>query len=88
MELFEYGSIRAASLVQEEALDLALVNMNFYDIDKMNTFRIQTEPPCVLRFQGSSSCETKGAFHRNVKRRAYHYVQYGLGAEYNLKLPL
>ena len=43
VELFEYGSIRAASLVQEEALDLALVNMNFYDIDKMNTFRIQTE---------------------------------------------
>lgn len=43
VELFEYGSIRAASLVQEEALDLALVNMHFYDIDKMNTFRIQTE---------------------------------------------
>ena len=43
LELFEYGSIRAASLVQEETLDLALVNMHFYDIDKMNTFRIQTE---------------------------------------------
>lgn len=43
VELFEYGSIRAASLVQEETLDLALVNMHFYDIDKMNTFRIQTE---------------------------------------------
>lgn len=43
VELFEYGSIRAASLVQEETLDLALVNMHFYDIDKMNAFRIQTE---------------------------------------------
>ena len=43
VELFEYGSIRAASLVQEEILDLALVNMHFYNIDKMNTFRIQTE---------------------------------------------
>lgn len=43
IELFEYGSIRAANLVQEEILDLALVNMHFYDIDKMNTFRIQTE---------------------------------------------
>ena len=31
VELFEYGSIRAASLVQEETLDLALVNMHFYD---------------------------------------------------------
>ena len=43
VELFEYGSIRAASLVQDETLDLALVNMHFYDIDKMNSFRLQTE---------------------------------------------
>ena len=43
VELFEYGSIRAASLVQEEALDLALVNMNFYDIDKMNSCTLRTE---------------------------------------------
>lgn len=43
MELFEYGSIRAASLVQDETLDLALVNMHFYNIDKMNSFRLQTE---------------------------------------------
>ena len=40
VELFEYGSRRAADLVQEETLDLALVNMNFYDIDKMNSCRI------------------------------------------------
>ena len=37
LELFEYGSIRAASLVNEEALDVSLVNMDFYDIDKMNS---------------------------------------------------
>ena len=43
MELFEYGSIRAASLVQDETLDLTLVNMHFYNIDKMNSFRLQTE---------------------------------------------
>lgn len=30
LELFEYGSIRAATLVQEEVMDLALVNMHFY----------------------------------------------------------
>jgi len=40
IELFEYGSIRAAALVQEDELDLALVNMHFYDIDKMNSYRI------------------------------------------------
>lgn len=43
MELFEYGSIRAAGLVRQELLDLALVNMNFYDIDKMNSCRILTD---------------------------------------------
>lgn len=43
VELFEYGSIRAASLVQEEQLDLALVNMHFYDADNMNTYQIHSE---------------------------------------------
>ena len=36
-ELFEYGSIRAANMVQEGKLDLALVNMHFYEIDKLNS---------------------------------------------------
>lgn len=40
MEMFEYGSNRAASLVQEDVMDLALVNMHFYDIDKMHSYRI------------------------------------------------
>lgn len=40
VELFEYGSIRAAKLVHENVLDLALVNMNFYEIDKLNSFPI------------------------------------------------
>ncbi len=51
VELYEYGSIRAAKLVQEDALDLALVNMNFYDIDKLNSFRILSDKIvfCVSR---------------------------------------
>lgn len=36
IELFEYGSIRAAGLVCEDVLDLALVNMHFCEIDKLN----------------------------------------------------
>lgn len=43
VELFEYGSIRAASLVQEDMLDIAFVNMHFYDVDKMNSYRILAE---------------------------------------------
>ena len=43
LELFEYGSIRAASLVNEEALDVSLVNMDFYDIDKMNSYTIDSD---------------------------------------------
>lgn len=43
IELFEYGSIRAASLVQEDVLDMALVNMHFPDSANMNSFRILTD---------------------------------------------
>lgn len=44
LELFEYGSVRSSSLVQKETLDLALVNLNFYETDKMNSFYLRTEP--------------------------------------------
>ena len=43
VELLEYASIRAANLVQEDALDLALVNMNFYEIDKLNSCQILSD---------------------------------------------
>lgn len=43
VELFEYGSIRAANLVEEESLDLALVNMNFYEIDKLNAYQMLSD---------------------------------------------
>lgn len=43
VELFEYGSIRAATLIQEDILDIALVNMHFYDIDKVYSHRLLTE---------------------------------------------
>lgn len=34
--LEEYGSVRACSLVQDDTLDFALVNMEQYNIDKFN----------------------------------------------------
>lgn len=43
VELFEYGSIRASRLVLEETLDLALVNMNFYEIDKLNSYQLLSD---------------------------------------------
>lgn len=43
VELFEYGSIKAAHLVTDETLDLALVNMNFYEIDKLNSHQILSD---------------------------------------------
>lgn len=42
-ELFEYGSIRAANLVHEGILDAALVNMHFYEIDKLNSIQIMQD---------------------------------------------
>ena len=43
VELYEYGSIRAAQLVEEDMLDLALVNMNFMSLIKLNSSRIMKE---------------------------------------------
>ncbi|MDD3219940.1 MAG: LysR family transcriptional regulator [Lachnospiraceae bacterium] len=43
VELFEYGSIRAANLVAEDTLDLALVNMNFYEIEKLNSYMLLSD---------------------------------------------
>ena len=43
VELYEYGSIRASKLVLEETLDLALVNMNFYEIDKLNSHQLLSD---------------------------------------------
>lgn len=40
VELLEYGSIRASALVQEDVLDLALVNLDFYAVDKLNSYRM------------------------------------------------
>ena len=37
VQLFEYGSVKACRMVQEESLDLALVNMDFYNIDQFNS---------------------------------------------------
>ena len=37
LELSEYGSVRACEMVQEEKLDLGLVNMEMYSIDKFSS---------------------------------------------------
>lgn len=43
VKLLEYGSMRAAGLVYEDVLDLALVNMNFYETDKLNSYEILSD---------------------------------------------
>ena len=84
VELFEYGSIRAASLVQDETLDLALVNMHFYDIDKMNSFRLQTEHLVFCVSRTHHLAKEKEISIEMLK----DHVQYGLRAEYNPEFPL
>ena len=37
VQLLEYGSVKACSLVQSEELDIALVNMGHYSIDQFNS---------------------------------------------------
>ncbi len=47
IKLFEYGSDRAHSLIYNDELDFALVNMEFYDIDRFNS-TILTEDRLLL----------------------------------------
>ena len=51
VELFEYGSVRAANLVLEDTLDLALVNLNFYETNKLNSCQLLSDQLvfCVSR---------------------------------------
>lgn len=37
IQLYEYGSIRARSLLDSEELDVAVANLDFYDLDKYNS---------------------------------------------------
>lgn len=43
VELYEYGSIRAARLVEQESLDLALVNLNFCETGKLNAHQLLSD---------------------------------------------
>lgn len=47
IKLFEYGSDRAHSLIYNDELDFALVNMEFYDIDRFNS-TVLTEDRLLL----------------------------------------
>ena len=38
IQLFEYGTIRARTLVDNEQLDVAMANMDFYNLDKYNSY--------------------------------------------------
>ena len=43
LELSEYGSIRASNMVQNEQLDLGLVNMELYTLDKFSNLVLATD---------------------------------------------
>ncbi len=38
IQLLEYGSLRARTMVDNEQLDVAIVNMDFYNLDKYNSY--------------------------------------------------
>lgn len=43
LELSEFGSVRACSMIQDEQLDVGLVNMEMYDIDKFEKHVLSDE---------------------------------------------
>lgn len=46
LELQEYGSIRACDLVQNDVLDIALINMEFPNVNKFHSMQLMSEPLC------------------------------------------
>ena len=65
-ELFEYGSIRAANMVMEGKLDLALVNMHFYEIDKLNSIDMIKDEPVIMYNTDSVQNETLDAAFKRI----------------------
>ena len=51
VQLYEYGSAKARRLVMSEDLDLAMVNMDFYDLDQFNSLTLMDDiyTYCVSR---------------------------------------
>lgn len=47
MQLYSYGSIRACSLVDTKELDLALANLDFYNVDRFN-YHVMSEESYVF----------------------------------------
>lgn len=47
VELLEYGSMRACNLVESEELDAAIVNLDFYNVDRFN-YRVFTQDHFVF----------------------------------------
>ena len=43
VQLLEYGSIRAHTLIDNEQLDVAIVNMDFYNLDKYNSYEMMED---------------------------------------------
>ena len=43
IKLYEYGSIRASNLINEDILDVALVNMDFYNISKFESYFLMND---------------------------------------------
>ena len=43
IQLLEYGSIRVRSMIDNEQLDVAMANMDFYNLDKYNSYTIMKD---------------------------------------------
>ena len=65
LELAEFGSVRACSMVQNEQLDIGLVNMELYTVDKLENLVLAFDS---LRFCVSESHPLAGEEKVNLRR--------------------
>ena len=60
LELYEYGSIRACQMVQDELLDVGLANLELPDIDKFYTMTLLTDPLVFCVSKGHPMAQKTG----------------------------
>ena len=62
--LEEYGSVRACNLVQDDTLDLALVNMEQYNIDKFNKALLANDQLFFCVSNNHRLADKKSCYHK------------------------
>lgn len=78
IQLLEYGSLRARTLVDNEQLDIAMANMDFYNLDKYNSYVMMEDRYVYCVSKTHRYAGEKEITMDMLKDEAHYLIQYGL----------